>query len=102
MEIQTNLFGVGQPPSVSRFKSVKFKGPDIEPFDAERLGKQLQRVYHATKGGQWMTLAAIEEITNDPQASISARLRGLRQWFNVERKRSKPKSGLWVYRVVSK
>jgi hypothetical protein len=54
--------------------------------------------------GQWRTLAEIEEITEDPQASISARLRDLRKERFGEhevarRRRGSGQRGLFEYRI---
>ena len=68
--------------------------------DKVRLGHQLILVRDATLNRGWMTLAAIEAATGAPQASVSARLRELRaRGFLVERRRTAPESGLFVYRV---
>lgn len=48
-------------------------------FDFERLNAQQARVFHAMKDGRWRTLSEIAAITDDPEASISARLRDLRR-----------------------
>lgn len=54
--------------------------------DARRLAGQQCRVLALMKDGQWRTLAQIAEHTQDPEASVSARLRDLR----------KPKFGGWL------
>lgn len=57
-----------------------FNGPDYVPErDNARLTGQIKRVRDAMADGQWRTLRQIEEITHDPQASISAQLRHLRK-----------------------
>lgn len=76
-----------------------------ETFDENRDGKRLCaqaiRVYQAMKDGQARTLAQISEMTGDPQASVSARLRSLRgAGFTVERKYIA--RGLHIYRLVVK
>jgi hypothetical protein len=48
--------------------------------------EQLVRVREAMRDGKWRSLAEIAEITGDPEASVSARLRQLRT----------PKAGLWT------
>lgn len=70
--------------------------------DGRRLAKQHNRIFAAMRDGRWRSLATIKELTGDPEASISARLRDLR----------KPKfgshtvnhrhvvSGLWEYQLV--
>ena len=78
-----------------------FGGDTYDPIiDRERLGKQMIRVLNLMVDGQWRTLEEIKAITNDPEASISARLRDVRKIYNtnaMERKRLS--DGLWVYRV---
>jgi hypothetical protein len=81
----------------------KFDGDDYNPaLDDDRLSKQIGRVYAAISDGNWRTLAELEQITKDPQASISAQLRHLRKErfgsHNVERQR-RGESGTWEYRL---
>lgn len=70
--------------------------------DYARLSKQVEKVATVMSDGQWHILAEISKLTGCPEASISARLRGLRQAGNtVEKKRiGSPKQGLWAYRVL--
>ncbi len=83
-----------------------FDGATYEPkFDHTRLTGQLGRVYSCMKDGGWRSLAQISEVTNDPQASVSARLRDLRKLkfgdHSVERERIKdPNHGIFVYRLI--
>ena len=78
---------------------------DGSTFDADRdlirLNAQHKRVYWAMADNQWHSLSSIAEVTNDPEASISARLRDFRKKKfgrhivlrrHVER-------GLWIYRL---
>lgn len=77
-------------------------GQTYEPaLDRERLLRQKDRVRNLMLDAIWRTLSEIEEITCDPQASISARLRDLRRvGYTVERRRrGEPKNGLFEYRV---
>jgi hypothetical protein len=71
-------------------------------LDHARLGKQLMRVALLMADGQWRTLHSIAAMTNDPEASISARLRDLRKrkfgGHTVERERII--GGLYRYRIV--
>jgi hypothetical protein len=82
-----------------------FDGPAFDAaLDGVRLTGQILRVYGAMKGGQWRTLAELEEITGDPQASISAQLRHLRkERFGAHevtrRRRGEDSGGLWEYRL---
>lgn len=53
-----------------------------EPRDKARLTGQLARVRDCMTDGKWRSLAEIAEITGDPEASVSARLRDLRRPAN--------------------
>ena len=70
--------------------------------DGLRLHKQHNRVLALMRDGCWRTLAQIAAGTNDPEASVSARLRDLRKprfgSYNVERRYAG--EGLWEYRIV--
>jgi len=83
---------------------------DINPvtldpkLDAERLGKQIDRVRDYMLDGRWHTLEEISLHTGAPPASASARLRDLRKpkfgCYFVERRRAgHPKAGIWEYRI---
>lgn len=48
--------------------------------------QQLVRVRELMRDGKWRTLSEIADVTGDPEASVSARLRDLRR----------PKYGLWT------
>ena len=86
----------------------KFPGPCYDPIlDFKRLENQLGRVYEALKSGKWLTLPGIEDITGDPQASISAQIRHLRKkefgsYEILKRRRGLPGSGLWEYKLNGK
>lgn len=74
-------------------------------FDYARLNAQHKRVYGVMKDGLWHTLRGISNLTGDPEASISARLRDFRKekfgGWELERMRVTPgKKGLWAYRLV--
>jgi hypothetical protein len=84
--------------------SPRFNGADYDPaLDDRRLEKQLGRVYDCMSDGRWHTLADIEGVTHDPQASISAQLRHLRKdrfgAYIVERRRRET-VGTWEYRLL--
>lgn len=79
-----------------------FDGSTYEPaLDRRRLTGQLLRVWEVVRNGQWYTLAGLEILTGDPQASISSRLRDLRKprfgGYVVERRRV---LGTHEYRVL--
>lgn len=68
--------------------------------DGERLSKQLKRVRDFVIDGEWHTLAEIAKAAESPEASVSARLRDLRNkhGFRVETKYIR--RGLHAYRVT--
>lgn len=76
-------------------------------WDFDRLNGQAARVFHAMKDGEPRTLREIADITGDPEASISARLRE----FNMpemsaaglsmkKRRRGDERRGLYEYWLV--
>lgn len=80
-----------------------FNGADYNrKRDDERLTGQLKRIYDAIRDGEWRTLGQIEELTGDPQPSISAQLRHLRKKrfgsHTIERRHVE--HGLYQYRLV--
>lgn len=67
--------------------------------DESRLALQYLRVRTLMLDGKWRTLAQISELTGDPQASVSARLRQMRSaGYTVERRYVS--KGLWEYQAV--
>ena len=94
-------------PGVLVQSELSFDGPTFDPeLDQARLTGQAHRVFNLMRDGVWRTLAEIEDSTQDPQASISARLRDLRKrkfgGFVVERRRRGDESrGLFEYRVAA-
>lgn len=85
---------------------IKFNGSDYEPsLDDKRLTGQVLRVYECMKDSQFRTLSEIQEITGDPQASISAQLRHLRKsrfgshTINKQR-RGNREDGLFEYQLI--
>lgn len=94
----------------ARVQPINFKGQTYDiPLDYKRLNAQQARVWKAMEDGEWRSLREISNITNDPEASVSARLRSfnadeLSRYFRMESKR-KPgteRRGLWLYRVTLK
>ena len=88
-------------------KTLRFDGITYEPkHDLVRLGAQMMRVYSTMRDRQWRTLAEISAITDDPEASISARLRDLRKERFGEhaverRRRGHAEKGLHEYRLTA-
>ena len=79
-----------------------FDGQTYEPeLDFERLKGQMRRVWDVMLDGAWHTLRDISERTEDPEASVSARIRDLRKKkmgeYMVERRRIA--GGLYAYRL---
>lgn len=72
--------------------------------DKARLNEQQQRVFDAMRDSRWRTLPEISEMTGDPEASVSARLRDLRKpkFGGFDVRREYVSKGLWRYRVSSK
>ena len=74
-----------------------------ETFDWERDGARLAaqegRVYDLMKDGAWRGLREIAALTGDPEASVSARLRGLRKKEGCTVDRKYVSRGLWHYRI---
>lgn len=86
--------------------NARFNGSDYEPeLDDKRLQGQIKRIYELMKDGKFRSLAEIEMVTGDPQASISAQLRHLRKTrfggFVVNRqRRGERKDGLFEYQLL--
>ncbi len=86
--------------------NLRFNGPVYEPkHDQIRLTGQILRVYDLMQDAKWRTLREIEDITGDPQASISAQLRHLRKMrfgnhIVEKRPRGERKNGLWEYILI--
>lgn len=70
-------------------------------LDGKRLGKQLAIVGNLMIDGQWRTLKDIADITEFPEASISARLRDYRKprFGGMIVDRMRIEGGLFAYRV---
>jgi len=83
-----------------------FHGSTFVPdLDQERLESQLSRVFKFTLDKNWHTLREISDACHGSEASVSARLRDIRNQlnYNVERRRrGDPHSGLFEYRVSPK
>lgn len=77
----------------------------IPALDRERLGEQLLRVIDAMEDGNWRTLREIANLTDDPEASISARLRDVRKLYGIDAMESRrrpsvdARRGVWEYRT---
>ncbi len=81
-----------------------FGGDTYEPDrDESRLASQLRRTREAMSDWEWHTLGEVSEMTGDPEASVSARLRDLRKAkFGGHQVVSEyVRRGLWRYRLAS-
>jgi hypothetical protein len=85
----------------------QFAGHDYVPeVDDERLSDQFHRIFDLMRDKQWRTLAEIQRLTNDPQASVSAQLRHMRKQrfgsHTVERRRveGREAEGLFEYKLI--
>lgn len=82
-----------------------FDGPTYEPqHDRVRLTGQMLRVWNVILDGQWRTLQEISDLTGDPEASCSSRLRDCRKprfgsHVIERRRRGNPKDGIFEYRL---
>jgi hypothetical protein len=84
---------------------IRFDGPAYEPErDDKRLTGQVLRIFNCMKDAKWRTLKEIEQITGDPQASISAQLRHLRKkrFGEHEVNRNHLGNGLYEYQLIVK
>lgn len=79
--------------------ALRFHGPDVSAEDAKRLTGLLARVADFMADGRWHTLPEIARAVNGMEASVSARLRQLRNdhGWTVERRRT-DKPGIFEYR----
>ena len=83
-----------------------FDGNTFEPrLDLGRLGRQMLEVYRTMADGTWRTLQELSDLTDNPEVSVSARLRDLRKerWGSntiERRRRGDGKVGLFEYRLV--
>src|SRR5262245_3718677 len=80
-------------------------GKTYEPeFDFRRLNRQSRLVYDVISDGLWHTLSEIAERTEQPEASVSARLRDLRKErfgkHTIDRQRAGD-GGLFRYRLAN-
>ncbi len=88
------------------FNKSEFDGVTYEPkFDATRLRGEMARVYKLMSDSYWRTLREISDLTGDPEASVSARLRDLRKskfgGHTVNRRRRGEASrGIWEYQLL--
>lgn len=83
-----------------------FGGVTYDPdLDRKRLGDQMIRILDCMLDGKWRTLREISDMTDDPEASVSARLRDVRKLWGegaMEARRTPSvdgRRGLWQYRV---
>jgi hypothetical protein len=90
---------------VAALDKPKFDGSTYVPrLDESRLKAQLVRVRELMRDGVWRSLSEISTLTDDPESSVSARLRDCRKikhgMWTVERRRRSP--GVFEYRFGGK
>lgn len=79
-------------------------------LDGERIGTLMSRVFAIMMRGEWTTLQDLAREAGGSEASVSARLREVKQWceetdrgeYERRRKPGFEKSGIHEYRVVLK
>ena len=84
-------------------EELRFDGADYSPDrDNPRLKGQMLRVWEVMKDGQWRTLRQIADMTQDPEASISAQLRHFRKdRFGAHQiEREYIDNGAYKYRLI--
>lgn len=93
---------------IERLPNIHHKGATFDVMlDMERLGDQQRRVHELMLDGNWRTLRQIANETDDPEASISARLRAYRSndylaslfIMESERMPGEERRGVWRYRL---
>jgi hypothetical protein len=78
-----------------------FSGDTFDPDrDGERLGAQMAAVFALMRDGAWRTLGEIAAQSGAPEASVSARLRDIRNKLGYTVEREYVAHGLHRYRVV--
>lgn len=80
-------------------------GDTFDPAtDTVRLNEQQRRVADVMGDSRWRTLREIADVTGDPEASVSARLRDFRKprfgGLVVLRRRRENAPGTWEYRLT--
>lgn len=79
-------------------------GDTFDPgTDTVRLNDQMRRVAEVMGDSRWRTLREIADVTGDPEASVSARLRDFRKpRFGglIVLRRRRQEAGLWEYRLT--
>jgi hypothetical protein len=81
----------------------KFDGETFDQDrDGPRLNRQCQTVFDLMQDRQWRTLREISRACNEPEASVSARLRDLRKtrFGSYDVQRQHVAAGVWEYRVM--
>ena len=78
----------------------RFSGKTFEhDRDFERLGKQMRETIAYMISHDWVTLAEVGEAIGAPEASVSARLRDMRNKYGYEVERRYVANGLHQYRA---
>lgn len=81
-------------------KTARYEGP-VSADDCARLEGQTRRIFLLMADGCWRTLAEIEYLTQEPQASISAQLRHLRKLrFGGNTVNKRRRGNQWEYQLI--
>ncbi len=85
---------------------MSFDGETYDPdLDGERLGTQLQRVFHLMRDGEWRTPREISAVVPGSESGLTARTRDFRKpkfgGHTVnKRRRGEGKRGDWEYQLI--
>lgn len=83
-------------------KTARYEGP-VTARDCERLEGQTRRIYELMRDASYRTLAEIEGITGDPQASISAQIRHLKKIrFGGHTVNKRRRGNQWEYQLITR
>lgn len=84
----------------------RYEGPVDPKIDFDRLQGQTKRIHDLMIDGVYRTLSEIENITGDPQPSISSQLRHLRKirfgGFILNKRRRNENGGTWEYQLLER
>lgn len=81
----------------------KRDGETFDPFkDMDRLNAQMKRVFRTMCDSGWRSLRELSDVTGDPEASVSARLRDFRKprFGELVVNRRRREAGVFEYQLV--
>lgn len=70
----------------------------VEKRDRKRISNQCRKVWGVVSDGRWHTLEQIKSLTGASEASISARIRDLKNKHKCAYEKVYVAKGLWRYR----